>query len=299
MATKCLFSSVAFSLFLSHSYAMTSFELHNINEAHKQGFTGKGVTIGIVDDLFNPQHPLFDNDKFISVNNNTGTQNKNHGNHVTGIATGSHTDGANYGVAKDSGVVAYGNLGQGATNNFGELINKNVKVVNNSHTANWADLQKYAKEKDMLIVYAAGNNGALKPTSAALHGTGSSFKVEGDNNSTLSNNQYHLGAWLVVGNIDSSNVTRDSSGKLTLNARAVGGKSASTQLCVGASSYCLMAAGTDILSSAYDPNETSLSDGKTPGFYKGTGTSMAAPAVTGVAAIVSQKYPFLGGIWST
>ena len=287
MATKCLFSSVAFSLFLSHSYAMTSFELHNINEAHKQGFTGKGVTIGIIDDLFNPQHPLFDKDKFISVNNNTGTQNKNHGNHVSGIAAGSSTDGANYGVAKDSGIVAYGNLGSGATDKFNELVNKNVKVVNNSHTANWADLQKYAKEKDMLIIYAAGNNGALKPTSAALHGTGS----KGD----VANNEYNLGAWLVVGNVDSSHITRDDNGNLKLDARAVGGKSASTQLCVGASSYCLMAAGTSILSAGYDPTEEIGVSGEPKGFYKGTGTSMAAPAVTGVAAIVSQKYPFLGG----
>lgn len=288
MATKCLFSSVAFSLFLSHSYAMTSFELHNINEAHKQGFTGKGVTIGIVDSVFNPQHPLFGKDKFISVNDNTTTQqNRNHGNHVAGIAAGSYTDGANYGIAKDSGIVSYGNLGvSSSSDSFKKILEHNVKIVNNSHTANLKDLQKFSKDNDVLIIYAAGNDSLLKPTMAALHGTGSKGNV--------ANNEYNLGAWLVVGNIDSSYVTRDTTGKQSLDERAIGGKSASTHLCVDASSYCLMAAGTNILSAGEKPNDK-IEDGAPPGFYHATGTSMAAPAVTGTAALVAEKFPFLGG----
>lgn len=277
---------VLLALFVSNLRALTSFELHNIDKAHEQGYTGKGVNIGIVDSIFNPNHELLSG-KFLEppINNTYSEPTNNHGNHIAGIAAAVRTDGANYGVAYNSKIVAYGNLGMSNYyTGFGAMLTHNVRVINNSHTAFYPQFVEFARQNNsILIVYASGNDGALTPTLAAKHGTGSA--KSGGSDVSFPDTYYNLGAWLTVGNIDSSYVKRKNDGSLEVLARAVGGKSASTNLCQGARAYCVMAAGTDILSAGYANGS----------LYKGTGTSQAAPAVSGVAALLAEKFPFLNG----
>lgn len=277
---------VFLALFVSNLRALTSFELHNIDKAHAQGYTGKGVNIGIVDSIFNPNHELLSG-KFLEppINNTYSEPTNNHGNHIAGIAAAVRTDGANYGVAYNSKIVAYGNLGMSNYyTGFGAMLTHNVRVINNSHTAFYPQFVEFARQNNsILIVYASGNDGALTPTLAAKHGTGSA--KSGGSDVSFPDTYYNLGAWLTVGNIDSSYVKRKDDGSLEVLARAVGGKSASTNLCQGARAYCVMAAGTDILSAGYANGS----------LYKGTGTSQAAPAVSGVAALLAEKFPFLNG----
>ena len=277
---------VLLALFVSNLRALTSFELHNIDKAHEQGYTGKGVNIGIVDSIFNPNHELLFG-KFLEppINNTYKEPTNNHGNHIAGIAAAVRTDGANYGVAYNSKIVAYGNLGMSNYyTGFGAMLTHNVRVINNSHTAFYPQFVEFARQNNsILIVYASGNDGALTPTLAAKHGTGSA--KSGGSDVSFPDTYYNLGAWLTVGNIDSSYVKRKNDGSLEVLARAVGGKSASTNLCQGARAYCVMAAGTDILSAGYANGS----------LYKGTGTSQAAPAVSGVAALLAEKFPFLNG----
>lgn len=277
---------VFLALFVSNLRALTSFELHNIDKAHAQGYTGKGVNIGIVDSIFNPNHELLFG-KFLEppINNTYSEPTNNHGNHIAGIAAAVKTDGANYGVAYNSKIVAYGNLGMSNYyTGFGAMLTHNVRVINNSHTAFYPQFVEFARQNNsILIVYASGNDGALTPTLAAKHGTGSA--KSGGSDVSFPDTYYNLGAWLTVGNIDSSYVKRKNDGSLEVLARAVGGKSASTNLCQGARAYCVMAAGTDILSAGYANGS----------LYKGTGTSQAAPAVSGVAALLAEKFPFLNG----
>lgn len=271
---------------MSNLKALTSFELHNIDKAHAQGYTGKGVNIGIVDSIFNPNHELLFG-KFLEppINNTYTEPTNNHGNHIAGIAAAVRTDGANYGVAYNSKIVAYGNLGMSNYyTGFGAMLTHNVRVINNSHTAFYPQFVEFARQNNsILIVYASGNDGALTPTLAAKHGTGSA--KSGGSDASFPDTYYNLGAWLTVGNIDSNSVKRKDDGSLEVLARAVGGKSASTNLCQGARAYCVMAAGTDILSAGYANGS----------LYKGTGTSQAAPAVSGVAALLAEKFPFLNG----
>lgn len=280
------FILVFLALFVSNLRALTSFELHNIDKAHEQGYTGKGVNIGIVDSIFNPNHELLFG-KFLEppINNTYKEPTNNHGNHIAGIAAAVRTDGANYGVAYNSKIVAYGNLGMSNYyTGFGAMLTHNVRVINNSHTAFYPQFVEFARQNNsILIVYASGNDGALTPTLAAKHGTGSA--KSGGSDVSFPDTYYNLGAWLTVGNIDSSYVKRKNDGSLEVLARAVGGKSASTNLCQGARAYCVMAAGTDILSAGYANGS----------LYKGTGTSQAAPAVSGVAALLAEKFPFLNG----
>lgn len=280
------FILVFLALFMSNLKALTSFELHNIDKAHTQGYTGKGVNIGIVDSIFNPNHELLFG-KFLEppINNTYKEPTNNHGNHIAGIAAAVRTDGANYGVAYNSKIVAYGNLGMSNYyTGFGAMLTHNVRVINNSHTAFYPQFVEFARQNNsILIVYASGNDGALTPTLAAKHGTGSA--KSGGSDASFPDTYYNLGAWLTVGNIDSNSVKRKDDGSLEVLARAVGGKSASTNLCQGARAYCVMAAGTDILSAGYANGS----------LYKGTGTSQAAPAVSGVAALLAEKFPFLNG----
>ena len=277
---------VLLALFVSNLSALTSFELHNIDKAHEQGYTGKGVNIGIVDSIFNPNHELLFG-KFLEppINNTYSEPTNNHGNHIAGIAAAARTDGANYGVAYNSKIVAYGNLGMSNYyTGFGAMLTHNVRVINNSHTAFYPQFVEFTRQNNsILIVYASGNDGALTPTLAAKHGTGSA--KSGGSDASFPDTYYNLGAWLTVGNIDSNSVKRKDDGSLEVLARAVGGKSASTNLCQGARAYCVMAAGTDILSAGYANGS----------LYKGTGTSQAAPAVSGVAALLAEKFPFLNG----
>ena len=277
---------VLLALFVSNLRALTSFELHNIDKAHAQGYTGKGVNIGIVDSIFNPNHELLFG-KFLEppINNTYKEPTNNHGNHIAGIAAAVRTDGANYGVAYNSKIVAYGNLGMSNYyTGFGAMLTHNVRVINNSHTAFYPQFVEFARQNNsILIVYASGNDGALTPTLAAKHGTGSA--KSGGSDVSFPDTYYNLGAWLTVGNIDSNSVKRKDDGSLEVLARAVGGKSASTNLCQGARAYCVMAAGTDILSAGYANGS----------LYQGTGTSQAAPAVSGVAALLAEKFPFLNG----
>ena len=280
------FILVFLALFVSNLRALTSFELHNIDKAHAQGYTGKGVNIGIVDSIFNPNHELLFG-KFLEppINNTYSEPTNNHGNHIAGIAAAVRTDGANYGVAYNSKIVAYGNLGMSNYyTGFGAMLTHNVRVINNSHTAFYPQFVEFARQNNsILIVYASGNDGALTPTLAAKHGTGSA--KSGGSDTSFPDTYYNLGAWLTVGNIDSNSVKRKDDGSLEVLARAVGGKSASTNLCQGARAYCVMAAGTDILSAGYANGS----------LYQGTGTSQAAPAVSGVAALLAEKFPFLNG----
>lgn len=160
MNTKCLFSLATLLLFLGQintAAGLTSFDLHNINKAHNQGFTGNGVKIGIVDTIFT-DHPLL-NGQFLEKFNNAYSGDKAyHGNHVAGIAAANQTDKANYGIAYGAKIIGFGNLGVGITDEqVKKTIENGVKVINNSHTGSLPRLQNIAKNNDILVVYSAGN----------------------------------------------------------------------------------------------------------------------------------------------
>lgn len=259
------FILVFLALFVSNLRALTSFELHNIDKAHAQGYTGKGVHLGIIDGGFDTNHPFLQGNIIRILNNSTRGDYLSHGTHVAGIIASNSTNSSSYGIATRAKFIGYGNIGNGG--NFHLMPYYGVKIINNSHTGNFGAIQNLAKSNDILVIYASGNGATISPHSAAQKGTGSASNIA---------------AWLVVGNVDSRAIGRDNSGQLTVSANAVSNNGG--QLCKGASAYCVMTAGTSIYS---------LNNGG-GGTWK-TGTSMAAPAASGIAALVAEKYPFLGG----
>lgn len=161
-------------------------------------------------------------------------------------------------------------------------------------------LIRLSKEKDILNVMAAGNEGKITPAATAV---APSYDED-------------VRAWLVVGALDAQGITIDERTKhMTImsgkcpngsggfsNAECNGAASFSNAF-KGAALYAITAPGSQI-----DSANANFGTGQSPTSYcqdkNGTstdefcamsGTSQATPMVSGVAMLVQQKFGFLGG----
>ena len=152
------------------------------------------------------------------------------------------------------------------------------------------DLIALSKDDKILNVFAAGNSGII---SSSIDSVVPSYDED-------------IRAWLNVGNLNALNAEKNADGSITLkndfqvfwnhtpnqNYHYVGVDNSllSSQLFVGSTNYSLLAPGYQIL--AANANYQGRGEQK---YIPMTGTSMAAPMVSGAAALVAQKYPFLDG----
>ncbi|TKX30225.1 hypothetical protein CQA38_00870 [Campylobacter sp. MIT 12-5580] len=318
----CLFKRawVLFFVFTLKLFALSPFELHNVNEAHQSGITGNGVHISILDDAFNITHQSLKDRILGSVaypsdqNGQSYTPNfliDTHGSHVAGIALGSRLGGSEpYGAAYNASFYGVGIFGDNTHTNLPDIYNilKNkgeVKIVNNSwgsniypvvgleydlnknlvqntsiiDDANYAmkeltnplaptsGLYKLAQERKLLSIFAAGNEGVLSPNIQSV----------------LPRYDESIRSWLAVGALDSEYITRQADGKLIIDGKGVADFSNGFK---GAVNFSLTAAGVKINSVDANTNNS---------YTLKQGTSMAAPLVSGVAALVQEKFPFLNG----
>ena len=319
------------SIFLSfiivfNGYALSDQELIGSKEAYKLTITGDGINVGVIDSAINGEHPSL-KDKvleqtFSKVNGKTYTPDYSvdtHGSHVAGIIGAKYINENNpHGVAYDTkfyGVQIFGNKkGSGsfnAPNVYDYFKDKDVKIINNSwnstlypvvgmvepgryfltlknssstqllqriHSNQTAkELNNLVKEKKTLVVFAAGNEGIISPGIMAL--------------SPLYNEE--LRSFLAVGSVDSSQITKNQDGKLVVNGR---GLSDFSNGLLGAENFSLVAPGSNIknVNAAYmQPVVLGRPDNKL--YRTQSGTSMAAPMVSGAAALVAQRFPFLNG----
>jgi autotransporter-associated beta strand protein len=267
--------------------------LTNVAAAHAAGFTGNGVAIGIIDSGVTSTHPALTGRvtaKLTYVDpstNNTGVDDVvGHGTAVAEIAAGRAFGKFAGGVAPDATIISARIIndkaptddGSGQGNQVtsadplgtvnGDVIARGARVLNNSWGGVYWDASDTAATKSFhdayapftaghLFVFAAGNSGEANPSTVAVLPSRAPDVEAG---------------WLTVVALDSNNPTQMA----TYSNR-----------CGVAMNYCLAAPGDVIVASA-----TSTATNTSYEVWKGT--SLAAPQVSGAAAVVMQAFPALG-----
>lgn len=348
------------SLFASDLFVTLekSYNIINLQKAKEQNpaIDGSNVVVGVVDSLFNPEHPSLQgkaieiggyknfDDIYKNDAGSIGSAQKDnatfrHGTHVAGILLGKHLgrqatfdgDGDPYGVAPNAKF--YGAAFKESSNfnywglNLFDFFSKDPKlnIVNHSwgykvfpyeqqnissyeqalkevekdrssgyYNKNEVErIVRLAKERKVLNVFGSGNDGK---NSASL------FEL-------LPRYDEDIRSFIAVGMLDADGIDVDSDGKIIIKEKRVnqldsGGERTLTLQGIhkysngflGSQAYSLMAPGSkiDAANALFDVHNK-LNREKQEEFIPLTGTSQAAPMVSGAAALVAQKFPFLNG----
>lgn len=263
--------------------------------AHTQGYDGTGVTIGFVDSGIMRNHPALAGrvaKELVYVDpshNNLAVDDViGHGTMVAEIAAGVPVGKFAGGIAPNATLVAARVIDDNAPDDNGttppavvtpgdavplgqvaaDLVAAGVQVMNNSWGGiTWssddtattqgfrAAYGPFVNTWGGLVVFAAGNGSQANPSTIAALPTLAPELEKG---------------WLAVVAVDSNNPAQLAS---------------YSNKCGSAADFCLAAPG-NVVVSGKDDTATSLS------YYIATGTSLAAPQVSGAAALVWQAYPY-------
>ena len=288
-------------------YRSGGLDIINAADAYAAGYTGKGVTLGICDlptNFLNPEFNQKKNSTMINVSNMFGGalgvydwSVLAHGTHVAGIAAadrnGIGMQGAAYEaeIAGSAAGIDYTRKGGFRYNPVAfeyYLEHPEIKVINNSwgltyymdmigiNASQYASLADSriisAMKKDQLLVFSAGNWGHATPSITSLSGRQDLAAADGMLNITA---------------LDAYN-TR-SSGQIVADQTDSNVMTYFSDLGKYLEDTTLAAPGHLILSA----NANYAADGKLD--ISNSGTSMAAPFVTGTGALVQQAFPYMSG----
>lgn len=302
------------------------FDLIHAADAYAQGYTGKGVTVGVTDvSIVNFTHPEFagkDNNTVVhdALNGNYGNLtwgNLYHATHVAGIVAANKDGAGMHGVAYDAGIAGSSAAASYAPVNSPNespnflpatsmydyyLANPDIKIINNSwgfadkHLFDVQDKNDFynlqneavngdgfkavkavekAVHNDKLLVFAASNEGNLTATWESDFDILTGDKAFNDNIITVT-----------AAKADSFTKNENDSFDVKRDAIAV-----FSNLAMYNEDSSVSAPGWNITSANADfENPKGYS-----GYFAGSGTSAAAPIVSGVGALVQQAFPYLGG----
>lgn len=290
-------------------------DLINAAGAYAQGYTGKGVTVGVTDvGIVNFSHPEFSGktgsgvvfDGLESSDVPLTWEEIGHPTHVAGIAAADKNGFGMHGVAYDADIASssvmghyYGGGGFESSSSFYDnyLTNPDIKIINNS----WGDYNNYlsnvqneedfneiieylqsdiasfeiekAVNNDKLLVFSAANSGHL---TAAL-----------ENNLDIL-----IGDKAFNDNIITVTAAKANSFKKNNN----GGFDVESDAIAIFSDLAMYNEDTTLSASGWNINSANADFAASGEYYSSSyGTSMAAPIVTGVGALVQQAFPYLGG----
>lgn len=271
----------------------------NTGSAHDAGLTGEGIRIGIVDSGVNRGHPalagrVVDNlvyldpdDNDLSVDDVVG-----HGTAVAQALAGTPFGQWPGGIAPGAQIVSARIIsddppeddGSGDGNEVDgalglapihqDLIDRDVHIMNNSWGGLYwtnpaataeiaAEYRPFIVEHGGLVVFATGNESKPNPSDMAALPS-----QPGPNSSTPAADLEQ--GWLAVAALSEN------------NASQLAGYS---NACGVAMHYCLAAPGTVAVTGTNDAPDA-------PQYWRWSGTSLAAPLVSGAAALVWEKYPY-------
>lgn len=275
-------------------------------DAYALGYTGAGITLGIIDSSVRADHPELAGKVImmaLPLDETTGQEYvpnwayDKHGSHVAGIMAAMRNGIGMHGVAFDADLVSAAMLGgaYGSTENLvtPDLLSlfaayPEIRVINNSWGANFypsldpakdipADiisaqdnaikaLCKLSEEYGKVVVFAAGNSTMIAPS------------VEG----MMPRYVPDLKGWISVVSLNIAGITTATDGTRTIGPSGV---SYFSNLGSKASLWTVAAPGSYINSL----NAT------TNGYMLASGTSMAAPYVSGTVGLVAQAFPWMTG----
>ncbi|WP_101926691.1 MULTISPECIES: S8 family serine peptidase [Luteimonas] len=270
----------------------------NTYAAHQAGFTGRGVRIGFLDSGVTRDHPalrdrVVANLTYVGPGNNLSVDDADgHGTAVAQTAAGRPFGTWPGGIAQNAEIVSARIIsdtppdddGSGGGNEIDgplgltaihrDLINRNVRVMNNSWGGlYWTDLDVTAQiaaeyrpfiaSHGGLVVFASGNSEFANPSDVAA------LPSKAGSGGTLPAADLERG-WLTV-----SALATDSTTQLAGYSNA----------CGVAMRYCLVAPGTVVVTGTDDEPDA-------PTYFRYSGTSLAAPLVSGAAALVWEAFPY-------
>lgn len=284
------------SVYSDGYYNTTPSSFSFIGAAHEQGWTGKGVNVAVIDSGVQLDHPeLIDRNisAYSAVADNSTDDTSGHGTFVLGIIGASpllSTDGTDTdleGIAYDSNIFSIKASTDGlmSASEFIQAVNLaeslDTKVTNISYgstlsktssiddfdISGMTEAMRASLSSDNSLIFSAGNERGM----CTSIGVGCNVFAYIPLKSTDLQNSYD-GAIIIVGAVDSNGVITDYSNKAGVSAP-----------------YFMVAFGgsNDLQILGLAPASTTK---------LGTGTSYAAPAVTGAFALLAQKYPYLTGV---
>jgi subtilisin family serine protease len=263
--------------------------LSNINasDIYSDGYSGSSVTVAVIDTGVDLDHPdlaaniatgsydYVDNDA--DANPNGQGAYMSHGTHVAGIIAGVKNDVGMHGVAYNAKILALragsssGSLSSSAIeSSIDRAISQGSKVINASFggsglVTSTASKWLSAHNNDIVSVHSAGNDYLLST-------------VYDDNNPKYNARLPIESGYEALANTLIAVVATDSSNAIASYSNR----------CGDAMAWCMAAPGSSIYSTV---DTTDTTDSDSDGYDTYSGTSMAAPHVSGAVAVLRSKWP--------